>query len=175
MHELAERGDVVLPADERRQLDRQVVTVRVERAQWARDAAGSSGWTTCHTRSGRPRSFRRCVPRSVERHVLRQPIDDQARRRVRHEDLVAVADRSQASAADHRLTEVVALVAQLRLAGVDRHAHVEIGALGGQGSADEASLGVDRRGHGIGRRGERGDHAVALSLLHRPHAAVARR
>ena len=31
--ELAERGDVVLPADQRRQLDGKVVTVRVERAQ----------------------------------------------------------------------------------------------------------------------------------------------
>ena len=61
-----------------------------------------------------------------ETHILRQLIHDQSGRRVRHEDLAAVADRSQAGAADHGLTEVVAFVAQLGLAGVDRHAHLEV-------------------------------------------------
>ncbi len=107
-----------------------------------------------------------------EMHILRQLIDDQSGRRVRHEDLVTVADRSKARAADHGLTEVVAFVAQLGFAGVDRHAHLEVRprrpALG-----HERSLGIDRRGDGIGRARERGDDAVALSLLHWPHAAVA--
>ena len=41
------------------------------------------------------------------------------------------------------------------------------------GLGDERSLGIDRRGHGVGRTGERAHHAVALALLDRPHAAVA--
>ena len=65
-------------------------------------------------------------PEVREPHTVRQLVDDQAGGRVRHEDLVTVPDRSKAGAADHGLTEVVAFVAELRFAGVDRHAHVEL-------------------------------------------------
>ena len=106
-------------------------------------------------------------------HAIWHLVDDQPRGRVRDEDLVTVPDGAQSSTADHGLTEVIAFVAQLRFTGVDRHAHVELGAerpfLG-----HERSLGVDRRGHSIGRPGKGGDHAVALPLLDRPHTTVAR-
>ena len=46
-------------------------------------------------------------------------------------------------------------------------------AAGRPGLGHERPLGIDRRGHGIGRASERGDHAVALALLDRPHATVA--
>ena len=105
-------------------------------------------------------------------HAVGQLIDDQPGGCVRHEDLVTVSDRSKASASDHGLTEVVAFVAQLRFAGVDRHAHVEVRSRR-PGLGHERSLGIDRRGHGIGGTGERGDHAVALPLLDRAHPTVA--
>ena len=105
-------------------------------------------------------------------HAVRQLIDDEPRGRVRNEDLVTMPDRSKASASDHGLTEVVAFVAQLGFAGVDRHAHVELRPCR-PGLRHEHSLGIDRRRHGIGRPGERGDHAVAFPLLDRPHATVA--
>ena len=111
-------------------------------------------------------------PEVSQGHAVRQAVDDQPGGCVRHENLVSVADRTQTSASDHGLTEVVAFVAQLCVAGVDRHAHVELRTwrpvLGHEGS-----LGIDRRGHRIRRTGKRGHHAVALSLLDRPHAAVA--
>ena len=60
----------------------------------------------------------------------RRRVHDEVAGRARRDDLAAVRERSQARGADHRLAEVVELVAQLGVAGVQRHAHVERGALG---------------------------------------------
>ncbi len=106
-----------------------------------------------------------------EVHAVRQLIEDQPRSRVRNEDLVTVPDRSQASASDHGLTEVVPFVAQLGFAGVHRHTHVELRPCR-PGLSGEPSLGIDRRRNRIGRAGEHGHHAVALALFNRPHATV---
>ena len=161
----------LLPADQRRQLDREVVAVRVERAQRGM-RGGEIRMDHLPHALGTAEVLQPVRPEVGQVHAVRQVVDDQAGGCVRDEDLVPVADRSKASASDHGLTEVVAFVAQLGLAGVDRHAHVEVGprrpGLGHQGS-----LGIDRRGHRIRRTGERGHHAVALALFDRPHAAVA--
>ena len=110
-------------------------------------------------------------PEVGQARLLRQSVDDEPRGRIRHEDLVAVSDGAQPSASDHRLTEVVALVAQLGLAGVDGHAHVEVGALW-PFLAEEPSLRVDRGGDGVGRACECGHDAVAFSLLDWPNATM---
>ena len=166
----AERGDVLVSADERRELDREVVRVRVERAQLR--MRGGQVRVDDLPHALRPAEVLQAVhPEVGQARLLRQAVDDEPRGRVRHEDLVAVADRAQPRASDHGLTEVVALVAQLGLAGVDRHAHVEVGALRPV-LAEEPSLGVDRGGDGVGRACERGDDAVAFSLLDRPNAAM---
>ena len=136
-------GDVDLPSDERRELDREVVTVHVERAQ-RRHArpVDQDGPPATRARDGRGPSAGGYPGRRGARR--RPAVDDQPGGRVRHEDLITVPDRSKASASDHGLTEVVALVAQLGLAGVDRHAHVEVSPRR-PGLRQERSLRIDRR------------------------------
>ena len=63
------------------------------------------------------------------------------------------------------------LVAQLRLAGVHRHPHPQLGARRPRLGC-ERSLGVERRGDGVGGPAERADDAVTLALLDRTHPAV---
>jgi hypothetical protein len=122
---------------------------------------------------GTAKVFEAVHPEISQAHPLRQPIDDQPCSGVREEDLVAVSDAPQPSASDHGLAEVVALVAQLGLAGVDGHADVQVGSLRPL-LAEEATLGVDGGGECIGRPRERGHDAVALSLLHRSYPAEVR-
>ena len=64
--QLADLGELVLPADEARQLHGQVVGERVQRPQ-RRELLGRSGWTSCQTRSGRAEvACSRWVPRSQQ-------------------------------------------------------------------------------------------------------------
>ena len=73
----------------------------------------------------------------------------------------------QPCTADHRVTHVIAPVAQLCLAGVDRHPHLDAGHLLGQ-----RPLHIHRRRDRIGRPRERGHHAVALALLDGTHPTM---
>ena len=159
-----------LPADEWRQLDREVVTVHVERAQRGMRGRKIRMDHLPHA-LGTTEVLQPVRAQVGQVHTVGQLIDDQSGGGVRHEDLVTVPDRSKASASDHGLTEVVAFVAELGFAGVDRHAHVEVSPRRPR-LRDERSLGIDRRRHGIGRTGKRGHDAVALPLLDRPHSTV---
>ena len=105
--------------------------------------------------------------------LLRQAVDHQCRGRFRHQDLPTVSDRPKASAADHRLSEVVPLVSQLRLAGVDGHTDAQADAVGPR-LPGQSALRVDRGRNGVRGAGEGADDAVAFTLLDRPDAGVGR-
>ena len=107
-----------------------------------------------------------------ERRALRQMIGDQVVHGPRQQRLTPMRDRPQPGAAAQRDPEVIALVAQLRLGRVQRDPHAQIHA-GRPPATVQRSLSFECRRHRIGGPRERGDDAVAFSLLHRPHAAVA--
>ena len=112
------------------------------------------------------------VPTQVgQGHALAQFVGDQRGRDVRQEHLAAVPARPQPRAADDGETEVVPLVAQLRFAGVQRHANVE-GEPVGPLLRGQHPLRRDRRLERVRRPAERRHDAVALTLLDRTHAAV---
>ena len=62
----------------------------------------------------------------LQRRALGQALGHEVGRGVAHEHLAAVSAGAQPGAANHGLSEVVALVAQLRLAGVQRDSHTEL-------------------------------------------------
>ena len=122
--ELADRDDIVLPPDERSELHREVVTVRVERPKRSL-SDGKVRVNHLPHALGTTKVLQPVRTEVGDVRAIGQLIGDQSGGGVGHEDLVAVPDRSKAGAADHRLAEVVALVAQLGFAGVDRHPHME--------------------------------------------------
>ena len=76
-------GHVEVAADQRRALGRQVVGVACRRRGPAGTAGASSGWTTCHSRSGSARSRSRWVPRSASADRARARCARARRRRRR--------------------------------------------------------------------------------------------
>ena len=97
--------------------------------------------------------------------VWREPLGDQFLGRAGEHGLPAMGEIAQPGGAVDRRADVVAFVAQLDLAGMQPDAQPDRGQRG--------PLQLQRTGHCVGRAGERGHEAVALTLLHRPHAAVA--
>ena len=82
-----------------------------------------------------------------------------------------MSDPSQPRTTTQRDPEIVALVAQLRLGGVQGDSHLELQPTRPHLLAQRL-LGLERRGHRIRGAGERRHHAVAFALLAGPHAAV---
>ena len=90
-----------------------------------------------------------------------------ARCLVGEEDLASVPASADAGTPDDGESHVVVLVAQHRIAGVQRHAHREVGEL-----TSKLQLCVDGRRESICGVGEDGDDAVALALFLRVHTTV---
>lgn len=80
------------------------------------------------------------------------------------DDLAAVGQRPQPGAPDDAGAGVVAPVADLALASVQRHPHTEDG-VGGPRFLHQGLLRLQGGGDGVGRPGEGGHQAVALALL----------
>ena len=127
---------------------------------------GRPGAITCHTRSG-PGQVPQAHRSQVDQLGVAGIVGRQRRRRRRQQDLAAVGAGPQPGATDDGPAHVVALVAQLRLAGVHRHAHPQPRQLRRQGP-----LGLHRRSHRVAGAGEGGHHAVTFALLHRPDPTV---
>jgi len=89
----------------------------------------------------------------------------------RNEHLPAVRERPHAGGPDDRLAAVVALVAQVSLAGVHGHSYAER-LVSRPPLCRERTLDSNGRGDGVGRFREHGHHAVPFALLLRPHTAV---
>ena len=120
-----------------------------------RTRPGRSGWTNCHTCSGRPRSRRRCTPRSRNVHPVREPL--------RH-DLggappTPAPDRRGRSREAGRTGSASARRSCRRRATAPRRcarpSAPRSSAPAGHGSAINRTLRVERRRHGIRRPAER--------------------
>ena len=108
------------------------------------------------------------LPEVDDRHALRQVVPEQRARRLREQDLAAVARRADARRADDVEAEV-ALVADGRLAGVQAHPHPHLGPLR-PGVRTESPLSRNRAGDRLplpaGR--SRRTHRPACRLPRRP-------
>ena len=105
--------------------------------------------------------------------AIGQPVGNQRGGDIRDQHLPAVPARAQPSAADDRQAEVVALVPQLGLAGVNRHPHRERDAIT-PALGTEQLLRAQAGGDGVRRSAERAHDAVTLALLDGAHSAVCR-
>ena len=92
--ELADRDDIVLPPDERRELHREVVTMRVERPQRSL-SDGKLGMNHLPHALGPTEVLQPMRTEVGDVHAIGQLIGDQSGGGIGHEDLVTVPDRSQ--------------------------------------------------------------------------------
>ena len=99
-----------------------------------------------------------------ERDVWRELVDDKRFRRAGQHGLTAVGQVAQPGGAVDRRADVVGLVAQLYVAGVDADAQLD--------RCQRCPLQVQRTGHRVGGARERDHEAVALALFHGSHALV---
>ena len=171
-HGLTHRRDLGVATDEARNLRGQVRRHRAERPQ-RRELVSEIGVHELPDPLGPPEILQSMQSQIAELGVVRKRVDDEIARRVRDQRLAAVTDRTHARAPDDRRTEVVPGITEADLARVQRHPHPHRATVG-PGLLRERALHVERRGHRVRRPRERPDHAVALTLLHRPgtpHAA----
>ncbi len=87
--------------------------------------AGRSGWFSAKTCSGRPRSRSRWVPLSTSVTPAGSCSIDEVVHGAREQRLTTVGDPPQPRAATQRDAEVIALVAQLRLGGMQSDTHAQ--------------------------------------------------
>ena len=124
LDEAHQRGDLVLPVDERGQLDRQVRGSCFEGPQGG-NRLGNPTTSSCHSRST-PTSLSRWRPRSCHAVSRRFRVGRLRLRRVRHEDLAAVPGRGDASRAIDLDADVVA-GRRHRVPGVDTDPDPDLG------------------------------------------------
>jgi hypothetical protein len=119
-----------------------------------------SGWQSCTTRSG-GQVAQRVGSEVREPDVWRELVDDERFRRTREDGLTAVRQVAQPGGAVDGRADVVALVAQSHVAGVDADAQLDRR----QGCAPTPRRKPPRR-----RRGRTRSRSCPLALLHRsPH------
>jgi hypothetical protein len=169
--QLAHRGQVVGAADERAQLDRQVVGDELERPQ-RRELLFVAGMAKLIHVLRAAEVAKPVAAEIDDRSAVGQALDDEIMGRARQQNLSAVSDCPEAGAPDDRAAEVVRLVAQLGLTGVQCHTDLDGAALG-PAFVSDGELGTERRSGRVRRSGEGSDHAVALALLEGPHTTMA--
>ena len=98
--------------------------------------------------------------------IGRQPVDHHLLRRCRQDRLAAVREIAQSRRAIHRRADVIALVSQLHLTGVQTDTQPD--------RRERRRLQFERTRHRVGSARERGDEAVAFALLDGPHTTVIR-
>ena len=165
--ELRELG---LTPDERRELGRQVVGDAVGTEQWWELGRQVVVGQLEHLL--RAAQVLEPVRAEVEpRHPVRQRVAGEVHALTRRDHLAAVGEGPEPRGADDRLARVVARVAQLGVAGVQRHAHRNVDG-GRPGLGCERPLRGERGRHRVRPTPEHRHDAVALALLHREHPAV---
>ena len=167
VHQLS---DLHSPADQRRQLQRQVLPERVQRHQRRKPHLQIRVRQLPHPLRA-PEILQPVTSEIDQVGASRQIVDHQRSRHVRQQHLPAVTARPQPGTADDRQPEIVALVTQLRLTGVQRHPDRQPTTVRPWLRA-QRTLGCQRRCDGVGRPAERGDDTVALALLHRADPAM---
>ncbi len=162
-------GQVVVAADERRQLGRQVVRLPVERAD-----GREVGRHACHDQlrqAFRPEVLEAVLAEVADRHVRGQRRRDQRAGRLGDQDLAAVARGGDARGPVDLERRVVPARGWGRLARVEPHPDADLG-VGRPRMRRERALRRDGRRRGRAGAGERHEERVALRL--HLHAAVRR-
>ena len=151
--------------DEARELHRQNVREVVDRSQ-RREGVAELGVHELVDVFGPAEVLQPVHAEVAQRPAFGQPVTNELARRLRQHDLAAVPGIAQAGGAVQCGSDVVALVSELDLAGVDAHAQPKrVRARAVVGSR------ARRRPRPTHAR-ERGDEAVTLALLDRTHALV---
>ena len=165
-------GQLVDPADEGREANRKVVRGGVQRAQ-RRELTGQLRMGQLVHALGTSEVLEPVLAQVLQGDLVAELVEGQVARRRRHQHLTPERQAAKPCSTDDGHSDVVRLVTQPGLAGVDRHPH---GDRGGRrpGFALQRTLGVERRAQGVGRPAERGNDAVALALLLRANAPVSR-
>ena len=162
IEEASSGRDLRLAPDERRQLTGQVAAGRLDGAQLGELRRQTSGHDLVEAL--RPRHVLELVFAHIEEvDCPGQITRDEVVRRLRNQDLAAVADPPDA----RRPMDIQADQAGLRasrLTGVDAHAHADPGFIG-PGMSGQPALGLDRRQQGSARRRERVVEAVPCRAL----------
>ena len=164
--EATQLGQLRDPSDQRGRRARQIVTELVERPQRG-EVVGEIGMNQLPHPLGTGQIAQVVHAEIAECRVGGQMIGHQPGGDVRQKHLAPMGTGPQPCTTDHRVTHVIAPVAQLCLAGVDRHPHLDAGHL-----LRQRPLHIHRRRDRIRRPRERGHHAVALALLDGTHPTM---
>jgi hypothetical protein len=167
--QVADLGDLAGSADQRCQLDRQVVVEQVqgpERRKRRREIRVDQ----LPDVFGSPEILEPMLAEVDDCGPRREVVVDQSRGRCRQQHLPAVPSGPNPGAAVERLAEV-AVIAQLGFTGVHRDAHAQL-RTARPGLGSEGLLSRKRSGDRVGRTAEGTHDAVTFALLDRPHPTV---
>ncbi len=149
-----------LATDERRQRCRQVRRGVLQTSQ-RRELLRQSVVRQLKHSFAAPQVTEPHLPEIDHRDPVGQTVGTEICRGTRHQNLATVSECTQPSATNHRLPEVVALVAQLRFPGVHRHPDPKDVAK----FVDQRLLSIHRSQQRVGRPAERSDDGVTFPLL----------
>ena len=161
---LADAVHFRLAPDETRQLHRKTLGGNGIGGAKRREVVVQIGVAELHHPFGAGQIAQRMGAEVGQRDVGRELVDDKRFRRTREHRLAAVGEIAQPRGAVDRRADVVALVAQLHVAGVHADAQLD--------RRQRCPLQVQGTSHRVGGAGERDDEAVALALLDGPHTVV---
>ena len=170
LDELGELGELRVARDERRQLHRQIVRERVQREQ-RREPIRQVRMTQLPYPLRTTEALEPVRAEIAQHHAVGQAIDHEIVGRARQHRLSTVGGVPEPGTADDRGALVVAGIAKVDLAGVERHPDSD-GRGFGPRLFEECPLRIQSRRERFGWLRERGDDTVALALLDRPHARV---
>ncbi len=171
-NEVRDGCDLGKSADEARELDRQVVTVGIERRD-RREISGEALPAHLVHVLGTSEVAESMLAQVDESDRVAEMVDDEIACRLGHEDLAAVADRAKARRPDDRLPRVVPVRRSTRLPRVDSHPHLQRNRCGPR-FARQCPLRFGCSEDRIRGARERGHNRVTLTLRQRSHPSMGR-
>ena len=162
--EAADLGDLRGTADEARQLSRKIVRSNGIRCPQRREVVAQIGVAQLRDPHGAGEITQRMAAQVGQPCLVGKLVLDHFLGRGRDDGLAAVCQVAQPSGLVDRRARVVALVAQLHVAGVHPDPQLD--------RRQIRPLQLQRACHRIAGPGERGDEAVAFALFDRAHAVV---
>ena len=162
--------DVVEPSHEARQLDGEVVAVRVQRVE-RRKVVRQPRPGHLIDALGAGEIAQTMLAEVEQRDLVAEMVDEEITGGLRDQDLAAVGDRAQPRRSNDRLARIVAVGRGASLPRMDRHSHPQR-RRSGPTLRRQRSLCFDRRQHRIRRPREGRHDRVALALRERTHPTM---